>query len=130
MAPRKFIAFTPRRTALFIGGFAVLIILGYSAYAAFPLIQGPSLTATATIDTSTVLISGMTHRVAFLEVNGAPIPLQEDGSFLAERAYPPGYTAITITARDRFGKGVTKKISLLSPKQNEPPTTKEEASIN
>ena len=130
MAPRKFIAFTPRRTVLFISGVALLIILGYSAYAALPLIQGPSLTATATIDTDAVLISGMTRRVAFLEVNGAPVPLQENGSFLAKRAYPPGYTAITVTARDRFGKGVTKKLSLLSPKQEKPSNTKEEAPIN
>lgn len=130
MAPRKFIAFTPKRTALFIGGVALLIILGYSAYAALPLIQGPSLTATATMDTATVLVSGMTRRVAFLEVNGAPVPLQENGSFLAKRAYPPGYTAITVTARDRFGKGVTKKLSLLSPKQEKLSNIKEEAPIN
>lgn len=113
MTPRKSIVFTPGRIALSLGALAIAVILGYSVYAALPLVQGPFLSATATTGNHAVLISGMTKRVAFLEVNGAPIPIQENGSFRIERAYPPGYTAITITARDRFGKQTTKILSLV-----------------
>lgn len=113
MAPRNTIAFTPARTALFLGGLGLALIIGYSIYAALPLLQGPALTASVNPLTHTVSITGMTERVAFLQIDGAPIDLKEDGSFSIERAYPAGYTSITVTAQDRFGKKITKTLSTL-----------------
>ncbi|MES2134639.1 MAG: hypothetical protein V4449_00125 [Patescibacteria group bacterium] len=117
MEPRNVISFTPGRTAVFFGALALLFILGYSIYAALPLLAGPSLSVIATPQNRITAISGMTKRVAFLEMNGAPVSIQEDGSFLIERAFPPGYTAITVRARDRFGKRITKNISLVTTAQ-------------
>ncbi len=130
MAPRKSISLQSGRIALFLGAFALLVILGYSVYAALPLLEGPALSVTATVmENSAVSISGITQRVSFLELNGAPISLQENGSFLVERAYPPGYTAITVTARDRFGKSITKKLSLITPNPSNVDDSKEETPL-
>ncbi len=108
-------AFTPAKTAVVAGVVGLLIIASYSVFAALPLLEGPSLKATVAVNESGIAsIQGVTERVSFLEINGSPIPLQEDGSFAIERAYPAGYTAITVIAKDRFGKGITKKLSFLN----------------
>jgi hypothetical protein len=80
-----------------------------------PLLEGPSLHATAVTGAhGDTAIQGTTKRVSYLEINGAAVPLAEDGSFSVERAYPVGYTAITITVRDRFGRSLTKKLNAVT----------------
>ncbi len=112
MKPHRPITFTPRRAAIIAGIVAVLMIVGYSGYAALPFLSGPYLKASAKALDQTASIQGTAKRVSFLEVNGAAVPLKEDGSFFIERAFPPGYTAVTITARDRFGREVVTSIPL------------------
>lgn len=117
MTPQRNIAFTPARTALLFGGIALCFIVSYSIYAALPILEGPSIRATAVTGTDgDTAIQGTTKRVSYLEINGASIPLTEDGSFSIERAYPVGYTAITITVRDRFGRSLTKSLSAVTGK--------------
>ena len=117
MKPRRNIANFPGRTALLIGAVALFAIVGYSVYAALPLLEGPSLhVTTLTKPDGITSIQGSAARVSYLQINDAAIPLGEDGSFSVERAYPPGYTAITLIARDRFGRTITKSFSAVTGK--------------
>lgn len=119
MTPFKPISARPTQTVLGLIVLALVIIVGYSLYAAFPFLEGPSLKVTSsTVAGEPTSIRGVTKRVSFLEVNGEAVPLGEDGTFRAERTYPTGYTALTVTARDRFGRTVTKTLSFLVEKNS------------
>lgn len=114
MTPYKPISARPPKVALILIGAAAAIIIGYSIYAAFPFLEGPSLKVKAfASDNNSTLIQGTTKRVSFLDINGNATPIGEDGLFSSERTYPAGYTGITVTARDRFGRSITKQLSIL-----------------
>lgn len=102
------------RPGMIAGLLAALAIGGYTLYAALPYLLGPSLSASVTNANGETYVSGKAARVSFLAINGAAIPLQEDGAFSAKRAYPTGYTAVTISAKDRFGRSVAKTITFLN----------------
>ncbi|MEK9177362.1 MAG: hypothetical protein AAB923_03635, partial [Patescibacteria group bacterium] len=59
-------------------------------------------------------ISGDTRRVSYLSINGLPVAVSEDGSFSVKRAYPPGYTEVVITAKDRFGRQRSRTVSFIT----------------
>lgn len=113
MAPRE-ISFASERAGILLGAAALVVIVGYSLYAALPFLLGPLLHVTVSEEGALVTVSGITERVSFLNIAGAPVPLEEDGSFSVERAYPPGYTALVVVARDRFGRTVTKTFTFLT----------------
>ncbi len=105
----------PRRLAVAIGVAAGFLIVGYSIFAALPFLEGPALSASVVATPAgTALIQGSTERVSYLALNGAPVPIDENGSFALERAYPPGYTVIVIAARDRFGRNIEKRFDFLA----------------
>ncbi len=115
MSPHKEIRFSPARAALVLSLVALCIVVGYSFYAALPYIEGPSMTLQETQTTEGLTaISGTTERVSFLSIDGAPVPLSEDGTFSVRRAYPRGYTALQVVARDRFGRAITKEIAFVT----------------
>ena len=118
---------THRRTALAVIGLALLVIGGYTLYAALPLILGPHLSIAEPTGSSvagTTVVRGTTARVSFLTIDGLPIALDEDGSFSVERAYPPGYTEVTIAAKDRFGREIVRTVPfIIVPPPNEATTT-------
>ena len=101
--------------ALISSALAGVVILGYSIFVSLPFIMGPFLSIdTPTYLNGTVTLSGKTERVSFLEINGYATALNEDGSFSVLRAYPLGYTAVTVTAKDRFGRTITKDMSFVT----------------
>ncbi len=115
MIPQPNITFTPRLAAILFGWSIIIILLGYSVYAALPYLNGPSLDVVAESDENGLtLIQGKTARVSYLSVNESPVALNEDGSFSIERAYPWGYTTILIVAKDRFGREITKNASIVT----------------
>lgn len=119
MTPFKPITARPTQTVLGLIVLALVIIAGYSLYAAFPFLEGPSLKVSAsTASGEPTSIRGVTKRVSFLEVNGEAVSIGEDGAFSTERTYPAGYTAVTVTARDRFGRNITKTLSFLVEKNS------------
>jgi len=123
MTPRPF-SFTPRRAVMIVSAGLGLILLGYVLFVSLPLIEGPSfsiLEPQTPVVEGITKISGTTKRVAFLEINGEPIPLSEEGKFAVYRAYPAGYTALVIKARDRFGREKTETVTFITDnkKQNE-----------
>ncbi|TAJ14596.1 hypothetical protein EPO56_01995 [Patescibacteria group bacterium] len=114
MTPYKPISARPPKVVLILISTTLAIIIGYSVYAAFPFLEGPSLKVKAVAsDNNSTLIQGVTKRVSYLDINGKAISIGEDGLFSAERTYPTGYNGITVTARDRFGRSITKELSIL-----------------
>ncbi|OGG44681.1 hypothetical protein A2841_00800 [Candidatus Kaiserbacteria bacterium RIFCSPHIGHO2_01_FULL_48_10] len=114
MSPRRNVTITPRLAAIFLGTLTLVVLLGYSFYAALPYLEGPSLTvSTETAENGLTEIRGNTARVSYLAINGNPEAINEDGSFSIRRAYPSGYTAIIIAAKDRFGREIKKEVSVV-----------------
>lgn len=116
MNPRPF-SFAPRHAAWIVSIGLGVIFLGYVLFVSLPLIEGPSfsvLEPSTSAVRGVATIHGTTQRVAFLEINGAPISLSENGDFTVYRAYPAGYTALVITARDRFGREKTQTIPFIT----------------
>ncbi len=109
------IAFTPRKAALLIGGAVFVLIFGYALLTALPIIQGPALevTAQSSLDGVTTL-SGRTERVSYLILNGEPIPIEEGGEFSVLRAFPSGYTEVTVIAKDRFGRELVTTLGVVT----------------
>ena len=103
-----------RKTLSIAGGaFAVLFILGYALFAAYPYLRGPTLTLSYAPKNGLTALYGDTERVSYLTINGAEVAVDEDGSFEVMRAYPKGYTAVTAVGRDRFGRTITKTITFV-----------------
>lgn len=115
-----------RKTLGIVGAvLASLIILGYALFAASPYLRGPSLSLEASSKQGLTTVYGETERVSYLTLNGAEIEVTEDGSYSVERAYPAGYTAITAVGRDRFGRTITKTLTLVTESGTTTPYGKE-----
>lgn len=89
---------------------AVLLILaGYGAMEATPILSGPSLTIISpapgqVASSSVVEIRGVAKRVVALTLDGAPVLPDEEGDFAITLAYPRGTSLLTFKATDRFGR--------------------------
>ena len=101
--------------ALGVGVFMALMIIGYAAYAAYPMIRGPVLAVAEPEERGgTVVIEGETRRVSRLSINGLDVPITEGGSFVMERAYPVGYTVVVVHAEDRFGTSRERTLTFIT----------------
>jgi hypothetical protein len=58
-------------------------------------------------------IAGIVHGAREFTINGDPIFLDPTGRFEDTRLLLPGYNAVTIAARDRFGKGKSKTYEVI-----------------
>ncbi len=102
------------RRALFI--LAALIIVGYGAFEARKLVEGPEIIITSPIDGSAtssvvVTVTGTAQNISFLTINDGPSYTDEQGKFVYRFAPPMGYTTLTVAATDRFGRRASKTIS-------------------
>jgi len=88
-------------------------VLGYGLFEARRLIEGPIITLQnpqngAALAGSLIHISGRAQNVAFFSINGAQAFVDQNGNFDEALAPAPGYTVITVSGRDRFGRVSTK----------------------
>ena len=98
-----------------IGAFA--IVLGYGAFRAQNLVEGPQLTVTSpqngsSFDKPLIAISGTAKNISFLTLNGNKIFTDESGAYNEHILLSPGYNIVTIEAQDRFGRIVEKTLQL------------------
>ena len=99
---------------------ALLILLGYGAMEARPLVSGPSLALTSPADGQTspdglITVSGRAMRVSELTINGDPVLMEEHGAFSRLIVLPRGGAILTVVATDRFGRTITKQESVYVP---------------
>lgn len=100
------------RTALY-GCLALLIVLGFSAYAAYQarfLLEGPLVTIsapnTALSSDRVVTLEGDAANIARMYLNDRPVYTNESGHFSEMLVLENGYTIATIRAEDRYGRTV------------------------
>jgi len=98
----------------------LVILVGYGALEAAPLLAGPDLVLTTPLEGSTardgmVEVTGVATRVNSLSLNGAPLLIDEAGNFSRLIVLPRGSAILTLTASDRFGRSITKETSVYVP---------------
>lgn len=96
---------------------AVLIILGYGAFEARRLVEGPEITIVSPQDgtatsSSLVLIAGTAQNISFLTINDAPAYTDQQGNFVENFSPATGYTVVTVAAVDRFGRRASKSVAI------------------
>jgi len=94
-----------------------LFILGYATTRTFAFIRGPILTIRypqdyTVIQERLITLQGTATHIATLHVNGREIFTNEEGLFEDRLLLPPGYSIMTVSAQDQFGRSITKTIHL------------------
>lgn len=97
--------------------FAVTILV-YAGFKAQNLIQGPVLSITSpqngeTLRNPLVLIEGEAHNIAFISLNDRQIFIDSAGHFKEELLLPPGYSIISLKARDKFNRDISRRLELV-----------------
>ena len=92
-------------------------IIGYSAFAAKRVFEGPGITLSSpipgsTLDTALVDIAGTTRNAASLTLNGRLIAVDTTGRFREQLLLSYGYNIIELVATDRAGGTVRKDVPL------------------
>ena len=103
-------------TGLFIAIFAV-VLLSYGLFEGRRIIEGPTLTidtpkdGSATSSTA-ILVAGEAQNISFLSVNDKQQFTDEHGHFEELLSLPPGFTIVTVAAKDRFGRTTSRSVSI------------------
>ncbi|MBP9856027.1 MAG: hypothetical protein KBC48_01840 [Candidatus Pacebacteria bacterium] len=97
----------------------ILLIGGYALSRSWNLLAGPELIINTPIEgqaikDSFITVSGEAERIASLHLNGRQIFTTTDGHFNESLLLLPGYNIIVITAEDKFGRELIKKITLIN----------------
>lgn len=95
---------------LLYGGLILALISLLCAYALFQgrhVIMGPQITLTPVVydgKEAAVNLSGNAQNIISLTLNGRAIYTDDTGNFEEEVVLPVGYTVLTLTAEDRYGR--------------------------
>jgi hypothetical protein len=95
---------------------AIAVVVAYGLFEARRLIAGPNIIIDSPQDgsatsTTLVTIAGRVQNISFLTINGKTASANEQGQFVYRYSPPPGYTALTVAATDRFGRRVERQVS-------------------
>lgn len=112
MSPIQTDSLTLPQLFRYIAAFVVVIVLvGYALYQARNLISGPRVELTnepAMVQyEETVLIEGRARNITEITLNGRQLFIDEQGYFSHPLVLENGYTIMTITAHDRYGRATT-----------------------
>ncbi len=98
------------RTLLILIGISLLIVtLGYYVlFQARHIIEGPQITLfdapQGAIDGATTTVRGRVENIVAVSLNDRQIYTDDNGYFTETLVLPPGYTIMTLTAHDRYGR--------------------------
>jgi hypothetical protein len=106
----------PTRT---IAALVLIVLLGYGAIVAWPLLAGPQVAIASPGDYETLpdghaLIEGRALHTETLWLNGAPLLMDESGHFRTSLTLPSGGAILSLTATDRFGREITERRSVFA----------------
>ena len=102
------------RSAILVFFIAVVLYAGFEARG---ILFGPRITITSTTaatSTNFITITGHADRIATLTMNGAEIPVTENGDFSEPYLLAPGDNTILFDAKDRYGHSVDTNIRIYS----------------
>ena len=112
---------------------ALIFLFSFLVYAGFEankIIYGPQIDITSPKDVTTLegngnfVVSGTTKNVSFLSLNGRQIFTDANNNFNENLVLLPGYNIITLGAKGRYGKEISKKLQLYLVKSAENTFTK------
>lgn len=92
----------------------LVVLLGYGAVAAWPLLSGPRIEVSSPDDFGTsadgrIALAGRALHTETLWLNGAPLLIDQNGNFSLPLTLPSGGAILSLTATDRFGREVTER---------------------
>ncbi len=95
----------------------LLLVLGYGAVKAFPLLQGPriSISELSTSPEGLTSISGTAVHTETLTFDGGTLLIDREGAFSTDLMLPRGGAILTLTATDRFGRSRTLQRTVITP---------------
>jgi len=98
----------------------LVLLVGYGAWKAYPLLAGPRIVLSSPADGQSVadgfvLVQGVATHSESLSLNGAPLLIDESGHFSTSLVLAHGSAILSLTATDRFGKSVTVRRSVFVP---------------
>lgn len=67
-------------------------------------------------DSSLATISGNASKAVYLSLNGREIFIDKEGNFSESIAVLPGFSVVTLNARDKFGKTALKTFEVVTEK--------------
>lgn len=96
---------------------AIVAILLYITFQSRFIMAGPAIAFTspengATVHESLTQIKGNAERIAFIELNGRRIYVDENGDFSEKLPLLKGHNIIELQARDRFGRTIVENLYL------------------
>ncbi|OGG61268.1 hypothetical protein A3C87_01580 [Candidatus Kaiserbacteria bacterium RIFCSPHIGHO2_02_FULL_49_34] len=101
---------------LFFSSILAILFIVYVGYQGRFFIIGPTLTVTepsvVTQTSRSILVQGSVTHATLITVNGYPIDTDLAGNFSYPLVLPDGYSILTISARDRYGRERTETRSL------------------
>lgn len=97
--------------------FAIMAIVLYVLFQSRFIMAGPAIAFTspengAVVYESITQIKGNAERIAFIELNGKRIYIDENGDFNEKLPLLEGHNIIELQAKDRFGRIVVKNLYL------------------
>jgi hypothetical protein len=96
--------------------FAIIIIFGYAKMNF--IFNGVTISAILEQkdNSSLTIIKGTAKRATYITLNGREIFVDKNGNFSESIAILPGFSVVTINARDKFGKTAEKKFQVVREK--------------
>jgi len=96
----------------------LLVILGYSAFEARKILEGPNLKITSPLTREIkndpyVHIAGIAKNIKEIKLNGNSIFVDESGNFNEKFMLISGYNIIEIQAKDKFNKETKEILELV-----------------
>ena len=94
------------------------IIVWYSYSKSTDFLEGPTITIHIpengiTVSRSLITVSGIAEHISHITLNGKQIFITEQGLFSEQLLLSRGYNIITLEARDRFDREVSKSLELV-----------------
>lgn len=93
-----------------------IIVAAYAYYEGRGLLYGPTIkleNRVMEVSEPLITVEGEVARIVRLTMNGAPIPVTEEGVFSEEYVLAPGYNRIVLVASDRYGKSTERTIEVI-----------------
>lgn len=108
---------------LWVIGIVAIAIIGYGAFEARFLIDGPKLSLLSPIsgqETNNQLLEvrGEASNIAHISLNDRQIYIDETGVFKETLLLSPGYNRIRVRARDKFGRETEKVAEIVYTPKN------------
>lgn len=100
-----------------------LLLIGYAYYEARAMLYGPQIqvpSETIVVNEPYTEIRGQATYISELRLNGASVPVTEDGKFAEELLLAPGENRLVFDAKDKFGRETQEVVTVYYKPTNDP----------